>query len=75
MTRSEPAYGSITPSITETAKTNYTAPTVTTSRLLAPSKPSTPKVQPDPLVKKIQKKLLSLGYYPGSANGYIGKKH
>lgn len=38
------------------------------------SKPSTSKAESDPLVKEIQKKLLSLGYSPGTADGYIGQK-
>lgn len=61
ITRTEPIYKPTTPLVTEKNKS-------------APEKPSTLKPEPDPLVKKIQQKLLSLGYSPGSADGYIGQK-
>lgn len=61
ITRIEPIYKPKTPLITEKNKS-------------APEKPSTPKAEPDPLVKEIQKKLLSLGYSPGPADGYVGQK-
>lgn len=61
ITRTEPIYKTKTPLITEKNKS-------------APEKPPKPKAELDPLVKKIQQKLLSLGYSPGSADGYIGQK-
>ena len=64
----------VTPSKTAIRSESNTTATVEESRPVALSKPSTPKSEPDPLVKEIQKKLLSLGYYPGSADGYIRQK-
>lgn len=62
ITRTEPIYKPTTP------------PLVTGKNKSAPEKPPKPKAELDPLVKKIQQKLLSLGYSPGSADGYIGQK-
>ena len=60
ITRTEPIYKPKTPLVTE--------------KKSAPEKPLKPKAELDPLIKNIQQKLLSLGYSPGSADGYIGQK-
>lgn len=72
--RTESVYNPTTSSLVENPNPTYNTPTVQRSRPVPPSKPSTPKAEPDPFVKEIQNKLLSLGYFPGAVDGYIGKK-
>lgn len=74
ITGSDPTHKPTTPSVTNTPQSSYSDPKVRDSQPVVISKPSVPKVEPDPLVRNIQMKLLSLGYAPGSVDGYIGQK-
>ena len=72
--RPETVHAPVAPPVTKKPQITYSRPSISAPRPVVSAEPSKPKIQYDPIIREVQEKLLSLGYSPGPADGYMGNK-